>query len=437
MPRLLAASFVVLAIAASAMLAFPARGQDATPVKEPQTGESVIEILPADAVRNESLVLKALELPVSLTFDEVPLREFVRALRRKLGISIVIDEVALKSKEVPLDETVSVDVSRVTLRSALELALEPLKLRAVVQYEVLLITPLENALEVRQTAVYDVTDLVQNREDGTSERLVKLLEESTGGKSLGPWDNMTGSGGVTSALSTDETDLLVVSQTNAVQRQVDRLLTEAIAAVEAEEAPDIAAGKSTVERRLRRRVSVDFDDINWRFAVQTIASRIGVPVQIEPTGTGDAPTVTLKAENVRASSLLTRILAPRQLGFVATDAGVRIAPLETLDQQIETRIYDLRWFRTYTEKDEPDFTALIKALQSIEEARPGTDEKREGKMEVVPLPWSRPVLVVKDTRERQTRIARLLGELRATRAWPAEPWGVIHHRVPREPSDAP
>jgi hypothetical protein len=402
------------AIGTFAML--PLRAQDeAKPDAKPAEAKApeILRFLPEDEPDNESLVHETLDQYVSLQFKDLPLRALADAVAKKCDISVVIDAQALTDEGVAIDTPITLNVARVTLRSALKLALDPLQLRAIVDDEVLMITTAADAVNHLNLVVYDVTDLEELRhkekERGYS-NFLQAIQDSTGGEPDGPWMDVDGEGGTMSLLKLGDADLLAIRQTEAVHRQIEQFLSDTRAALEREdEEPVIATTAAAVERRLHRRVNVNFDDVSWQTAVKTLAAGIGVVVQIDGAIDGGTP-VTLRAKDAQASTIFERLLKPRQLGWQVTDMGLRIATTEALDREPEVQVYDVVEFYSANNK-EFDFEGLIEVIKTIEgPAEDGPQMAAAGM-----LLQGMPMLVVKTTRERQSRISLLLKDLKSAR----------------------
>lgn len=421
-PNLLAIVLMGLSIGAFALL--PAGAQEdetKTPAPQPESkakapGE-ILRFVAEDEPDNEELVLAALERYVSFQFEDLPLRAWLEAIGRKCEISVVINEQALTDEGVAIDTPITSKASRVTLRSALKLTLEPLQLRAIVEHGVLMITTAAEAANRQKLVVYDVTDLQQGRrgESGTS-NLVRLIQDSTGGEPDGPWQEVEGEGGVIGRLVVGDTELLTVRQTEAVHQEIEKFLSDARAALEEddEDEPVVATTAAAVEKRLRRRVNANFDDVTWEKAVRTLAAGIGVPVQIDKA-IEERAQVTLQLKNARASTILERLLKPHGLSWQVTDDGLRIARVDAINQEIELRVYDVRdFFRVPADAKGIDFKSLIALVQSLEGA-----PREDGKgplMEIAGTDMQGlPMLVVKCPHDRQVRVAKLFEEMRAAR----------------------
>lgn len=102
----------------------------------------------------------ALAERTELAFTDTPLTDAIDFLEDVHGISIIIDNAALQDEGVDPSSPVNLELSGITLRSALKLMLGPLLLTYVIEDEVMKITTQAKADEVLSTRVYPVADLV-------------------------------------------------------------------------------------------------------------------------------------------------------------------------------------------------------------------------------------------------------------------------------------
>ena len=106
-------------------------------------------------------IQNALNQPVDISFSDTPLSVVMETLGRMTGINVHLDRQGLSAEGVTSDTAVSINLSQpVTLKSALNLMLEELRLSYVIRNEVLLITSeMSRDTNVYQE-VYNVADLV-------------------------------------------------------------------------------------------------------------------------------------------------------------------------------------------------------------------------------------------------------------------------------------
>ena len=104
---------------------------------------------------------KSLRTPVSLKFQDAPLSEVMDHLKTLAGVNIHLDPRGLAAEGVTTDMPVNIDLSEpISLRSALNLILEPLHLSYVVKNEVLNVTSEQLRDGEVYTVTYNVGDLV-------------------------------------------------------------------------------------------------------------------------------------------------------------------------------------------------------------------------------------------------------------------------------------
>lgn len=102
-----------------------------------------------------------LKTPVSLKFRDRPLTEVLEHLAKLAAVNLHLDPKGLEEEGVSAETTVTIDLSQdISLKSALNLILEPLRLSYVIQNEVLKITSEQLRDTVCETRTYDVADLV-------------------------------------------------------------------------------------------------------------------------------------------------------------------------------------------------------------------------------------------------------------------------------------
>ena len=109
---------------------------------------------------NEQRIQRALSEQTEVAFNDNPLEEALNYLKDLHGIEILLDKVALSADGIATDTQVNLNLSGVSLRSALRLLLEPLLLTYVIEDEVMKITTQVVADEKMSTRVYPVADLV-------------------------------------------------------------------------------------------------------------------------------------------------------------------------------------------------------------------------------------------------------------------------------------
>ncbi len=137
----------------------------------PLTMPSVEDLINSkNRVRDESLTVSPAERmireklleTVSVSFQSRPLSYAIETIGQMTGIPIVPDPVGLAAEGLTTDQPVSLELNgnSISLKSALNLMLEPLNLTYVVKNEVLMITSRRTVQKQRISKPYPVGDLV-------------------------------------------------------------------------------------------------------------------------------------------------------------------------------------------------------------------------------------------------------------------------------------
>ncbi len=175
----------------------------------------------------ETVIVEELASKVTFDFHEEPLFDLVEFLRLEHRINVVLHRRALDDVGLGTDTPITIRVSDVSLRAALELALEDLDLTWTIRDEVLLITTPEEDEQMLLTRVYDVAELVTFRDsegviwedyDALIETITRTVEPNT-------WDEVGGPASVTGA-NFATAKVLVVAHTYRIQEKIAELLAD-------------------------------------------------------------------------------------------------------------------------------------------------------------------------------------------------------------------
>jgi hypothetical protein len=333
----------------------------------------------------EAAVRAALVRHVAIDVSELPLREFFAAIERDCGIPVVVHEQAIEDEKGSLDTPVTLKLSGVTLRSALRWVLGPLQLRAVVHGGVLNFTSAAEAVNLRTSRVYNVSDLVANPENPNAalEELLRAIEANTGGEPDGPWPDNAPEGSRIQPRTIHGKTLLVIEQTDAVHQEIQQLLRDIRAALlqkpsdtgsgrstgvarsgdrskqQASRAPDepkagavirfvSESGDSTprIRRALEQRVSVDFGEVPLNDFVESIARTCGIPVIVNAQALLDErikldTPVSLTASRIDLRSMLDLALQPLKLRALLVDEVLLITTAAEAENEFSCRVYDV------------------------------------------------------------------------------------------------
>lgn len=158
-------------------------------VKIEPTPPPVVE---GDALRRATAarIEAALDKKTEIEFIDTPLSDAFDFLGDLHNIPIVFDERGLSDLKIDKDQPINKTLSNVTLESALEILLEPLKLTWVVEDEVMKITSIENMERKLSQRIYAVSSIDDEK---TLERFADVLTAVVDPPS---WDEQGGPGAV-------------------------------------------------------------------------------------------------------------------------------------------------------------------------------------------------------------------------------------------------
>jgi hypothetical protein len=98
--------------------------------------------------------------PISLSFNDAPLREAINAIAIQSGVEVVPDMRAFQDAKVSIDAPVSGSVDNINMKNALNILLRPMRLQWIIEDEVLKITTEERTMGAPIRITYNVRDLV-------------------------------------------------------------------------------------------------------------------------------------------------------------------------------------------------------------------------------------------------------------------------------------
>jgi serpin B len=174
-------------------------------------------------------IAEVLSKPATFGFDNTPFNEFVDTLEAELGERVYVDKRKLADAGVdPAALHVTFRKSPVSRRSALDLILHEHDLTWVVKHETLWITTPDAAQSALETRVYDISDRDASGEyvHGDMESLIELIMANAAPTT---WDAVGGAGNI-KEYQTTNIYVLVISQTQSIHEQIERLLADLRAA---------------------------------------------------------------------------------------------------------------------------------------------------------------------------------------------------------------
>lgn len=177
----------------------------------------------------ETRINKALSRKIELKFEDMPLVDVIEFFREELDINVQLDLKVLEESSIDTGEKVTAHATEITARSALEFVLRNLDepLTWIVQYEMLLITTLEESDALLQTKFYDVTDLVVTQGEKNElflnyEQLQEAINSGCDEDAL--WLDEDGEGGTVSSVDALGIHCLVIRQTREIHDQIGVIL---------------------------------------------------------------------------------------------------------------------------------------------------------------------------------------------------------------------
>lgn len=162
-----------------------------------------------------------------LTVDspDMPIKEAMDMISDKHRIPIIFDNEALKSAAFdPTANPVGMPIKDLSLRSALNLILGQYNLTYLIKDEVLQITTTDKANTILNISIYDVRDLVSQPGGGFDQTAIgQLMTVITTTIAAPTWATSSGMGTV-QPFSNGGICVLVVSQTQSVHEEIEKLL---------------------------------------------------------------------------------------------------------------------------------------------------------------------------------------------------------------------
>lgn len=189
-----------------------------------------------DFSETEARIVAVLKSPTTISFEDEPLSHAAAQLSRAHGINIQIDGRALEDVNMDVDTPVTLNLTGVSLKSALRRMLADLDLTYVIRDEVLLITTPEEAELQLATKLYPVTDLVKFKDSSGEtwtdhDSLISLLTATV---QPDCWEDVGGPGAI-GPMSLPGKEVLAIRQTEEVHDEIANLLARLRGMVEPRE----------------------------------------------------------------------------------------------------------------------------------------------------------------------------------------------------------
>lgn len=173
----------------------------------------------------EKLIQERLDRRVDVAFRETPLSDVVAWFRQKLGLPVSLDLRALEEQAIATDTPVTLQLSGVSARTALERILESHGLAWSFGPELLSITTPEQAAENLMARVYNIAGLSTSLSaapgiDDPCDAIARTLQATIAPPT---WEEVGGTGEIVVYRGPDLT-VLVILQTAKVHDQIESLL---------------------------------------------------------------------------------------------------------------------------------------------------------------------------------------------------------------------
>jgi outer membrane protein assembly factor BamD (BamD/ComL family) len=162
-----------------------------------------------------------LDKPTTLNVRETPLDKLGELIERQHGIPVRFDRKALEQAGIGMDTSITFNARGMSLRAGLKMMLKAIDLTHQLEHGGVTITTREEADANLSTVVYPVGDLVRVRDSegkvwADYDSVITTIESSVAPPS---WDSVGGPGAI-HGWSFRNTDVLVVSQTQEVHREI-------------------------------------------------------------------------------------------------------------------------------------------------------------------------------------------------------------------------
>lgn len=370
-------------------------------------------------------------------FEDTPLTEVFDFLENQLGIQIEVDDRALDDIQIDLSsETVTFSEPPMSYEAALRHILHRFDLTTTIQHGVLMVTAWEEAETERTTRLYPVWDLARATNDTDRADYDSLIDVVTSTILPDSWEDVGGPGSLA-----PHKGLLLISQTDEVQRDVEALLKALRAFPRLEEAATPKAGgdrrsrtveladnaaKRRIDEKLGNEISVEFVDTPLGDVVDYIQQEIQEPVIIDERALEDAglasssEIVTTSLKGVSIRSALRLILANLGLTYAVRHEALVITTQEEAENSLTTRLYSAVDLidvvdATDYEQIKVELKELADTLMAIISPESWSNV---GGPAVLGVYASRGVLVCSNTADVHERMESLLGEMARARRSP-------------------
>ena len=364
------------------------------------------------ALQASEAVQQALEKQVSLDIlgPKRRLSEVLKYLEDRCKVRLDCDVTELKKAGVNADPLIHVPAATVSLRSALQLLLEPLDLVATPRDGALVVTTPEVAGSTLTAQLYRLPQGNDGADiDATGDEWHNLIRSTVFPQG---WDDVGGPAHIEAIPGA-----LMMVANEGLHHQIRELLAQFAAP------PPVPSGQdaflhfaSAEERRiyaaLSEKDSVFFDEMPLVDAMRYFSQQHGIPIQLaskkleEAAVPLDTP-VTRTLRGISLRSILKVILDDLELTYVIRDSVLLITTPEDAEWQERVVVYDVRELVEMPD-GQPDFDPLSDLITSMVSPQSWDDGTGPGPVRGIGSDW----IVFSQSDEIHEEVAALLAGLR-------------------------
>lgn len=292
---------------------------------KPEISETPLVIPP------EQVVPEVLRTPITVDLPNTTIRDLGTRFQELLGITVLLDETALKQINILPADTISYSCQDQSAYLALQ-RLSEFRIGWILDGDILLLTSLSQADLFRFTVAIPVGDL--RDADYDPDQLVKLVLTTLGAE----WEEQA------SVLFLG--DVLFVRHNFEIQLRA-RALMEALRQPARRTLVLVPEMHVTVNEALKQPVDVDFAETPLQVALENIGQQIESPIMID--------SATLEAEQIRlrqpvslslqqrpAATTLRFLLSPLKLDYIVRNGQILITTQSAAERHQLTAVFDVR-----------------------------------------------------------------------------------------------
>lgn len=319
---------------------------------------------------SERSIRRALLETTEIQLARASLRQACEHFARNHNIPILIDIAALEEEGLSRNEIVDGRLSGTSLKSALELILEPLGLEAIIQNDVIWVTSATVAEDTLETRFYnlnrirrefDVRRVTDEFGDTTSDPLLDVIVNAT----TGPWEQIDGDGGFIEPIGS----LVMCSQTQKNHEEIEKLIQRLSQIKGQTSSQPTIPQLERIYRALQARTQCSFADTPLFKVRDDFATRHGIPIRLDDRALSDAgikitTPITAELSDVTLYSALQLVLRSAELTPIVHN-DVLLITTEGAAQEIQmTRVYDLSKLSALASFQQSQLTETIVSMTS-------------------------------------------------------------------------